>query len=150
MRIVFGTDHAGFALREAVIDELTQLGHEVIDVGTKTTDSVDFPDYADKVGRVLQEGEAERGVLLCGSGVGVAIAANKIRGVRASIIHDTYSAHQGVEHDGLNVLCMGGRIIGEALAREIVRTFTAAEFQEEERFIRRVNKINALETRELT
>ncbi len=149
MHIAVGTDHAGLPLKAAVIDELKLLGHDVIDVGVHTAESVDFPDYAAKVGRVLQSGEAERGVLLCGSGVGVAIAANKMRGIRASIIHDTYSAHQGVEHDGMNVLCMGGRIIGEALAREIVRTFAAAEFQEEERFLRRVGKINALEAEEL-
>jgi ribose 5-phosphate isomerase B len=149
MHIAVGTDHAGLPLKAAVIDELKLLGHDVIDVGVHTAESVDFPDYAAKVGRALQSGEAERGVLLCGSGVGVAIAANKMRGIRASIIHDTYSAHQGVEHDGMNVLCMGGRIIGEALAREIVRTFAAAEFQEEERFLRRVGKINALEAEAL-
>ena len=128
---------------------MTQLGHEVIDVGAHNTESVDFPDYAAKVGRLLQAGDAERGVLLCGSGVGVAIAANKIRGLRASIAHDTYSAHQGVEHDGMNVLCLGGRIIGDELAREIVRAFAGAEIQQEERFLRRVGKINALEAGEL-
>ncbi len=149
MRIAVGTDHGGFSLKAPVIDELTVLGHEVIDVGAHNTESVDFPDYAAKVGRLLQAGEAERGVLLCGSGVGVAIAANKIRGLRASVAHDTYSAHQGVEHDGMNVLCLGGRIIGDELACEIVRAFAGAEVQQEERFLRRVGKINALEAGEL-
>ncbi len=149
MRIAVGTDHGGFPLKAPVIDELTELGYEVIDVGAHNTESVDFPDYAAKVGRLLQAGEAERGVLLCGSGVGVAIAANKIRGLRASVAHDTYSAHQGVEHDGMNVLCLGGRIIGDELAREIVRAFAGAEVQQEERFLRRVGKINELEAGEL-
>ena len=145
MRIAVGSDHAGFPLKGVVVDELTKLGHEVMDYGTHSTESVDFPDYAARVGRAIQAGEAERGVLLCGSGVGVAIAANKIAGVRASICHDTYSAHQGVEHDGMNVLCLGGRIIGEEVARELVRSFAGAEFQAKERFLRRVGKINGLE-----
>lgn len=149
MRIAVGTDHGGFPLKAVVIDELTQLGHEVIDLGAHDTQSVDFPDYAAKVGKALQAAEAERGVLLCGSGVGVAIAANKIRGLRASVAHDTYSAHQGVEHDGMNVLCLGGRIIGDELAREIVRAFAGAEMQQEDRFLRRVGKIDALEAGEL-
>lgn len=145
MRIAVGSDHAGFPLKGVVLDELARLGHEAIDYGTHNTESVDFPDYAELVGHAIQRGEAERGVLLCGSGVGVAIAANKVRGVRASIAHDTYSAHQGVEHDGMNVLCLGGRIIGEEVAREIVRSFAGATFQEQERFLRRVGKIQALE-----
>jgi ribose 5-phosphate isomerase B len=145
MRIAVGNDHAGLPIKEAVMDELRSLGHEVSDMGTNAPQSVDFPDFAGHVGRALQEGLVERGILICGSGVGVCIAANKLHGVRASIAHDTYSAHQGVEHDGMNVLCLGGRIIGEALARELVRTFVNAHFQEEVRFIRRVNKINAME-----
>jgi len=145
MRIAVGSDHAGFPLKAAVLDELTRLGHEAIDYGTNNTDSVDFPDFAALVGHAIQRGEAERGVLLCGSGVGVAISANKMRGIRAATTHDTYSAHQGVEHDGMNVLCLGGRIIGEEPAREIVAAFAGAEFQHEERFQRRVDKINALE-----
>jgi ribose 5-phosphate isomerase B len=145
MRIALGNDHAGLPIKAAVLDELRSLGHEVADLGTNETKSVDFPDFAGRVGRALQNGEAERGVLLCGSGVGVCIAANKMHGVRASIAHDTYSAHQGVEHDGMNVLCLGGRIIGDMLARELVRTFVNANFQEEDRFIRRVNKINTME-----
>jgi ribose 5-phosphate isomerase B len=145
MRIAVGSDHAGFPLKSVVVDELTKLGHEVTDYGTYTTESVDFPDYAALVGQAIQNGEAERGVLLCGSGVGVSISANKMKGIRASIAHNTYSAHQGVEHDGMNVLCLGGRIIGEEVAREVVRSFAGARFQEEERFQRRVDKINALE-----
>jgi ribose 5-phosphate isomerase B len=145
MRIAVGSDHAGFPLKSVVVDELTKLGHEVTDYGTYTTESVDFPDYAALVGQAIQNGEAERGVLLCGSGVGVSISANKMKGIRASIAHNTYSAHQGVEHDGMNVLCLGGRIIGEEVAREVVRSFAGARFQEEKRFQRRVDKINALE-----
>ncbi len=145
MRIAVGNDHAGLPIKTAVIDELQNLGHEVSDLGVNETKSVDFPDFAGRVGRALQEGEADRGILICGSGVGVCIAANKLRGVRASIAHDTYSAHQGVEHDGMNVLCLGGRIIGEAVARELVRAFVDAQFQEEDRFIRRVDKINTME-----
>jgi ribose 5-phosphate isomerase B len=145
MRIAVGNDHAGLPIKAAVIDELQNLGHEVSDLGVNETKSVDFPDFAGRVGRALQEGEADRGILICGSGVGVCIAANKLRGVRASIAHDTYSAHQGVEHDGMNVLCLGGRIIGEAVARELVRAFVDAQFQEEDRFIRRVDKINSME-----
>lgn len=145
MRIAVGNDHAGLPIKAAVLDELRQLGHEVTDLGTNDPRSQDFPDFAGYVGRAIQQGEAERGILICGSGVGVCIAANKMRGIRASIAHDTYSAHQGVEHDGMNVLCLGGRIIGEALARELVQSFVNAKFQEEERFIRRVNKINVME-----
>lgn len=145
MRIAVGNDHAGLPIKAAVIDELQNLGHEVSDLGVNDPKSVDFPDFAGRVGRALQVGEAERGILLCGSGVGVCIAANKLHGVRASIAHDTYSAHQGVEHDGMNVLCLGGRIIGEAVARELVRAFVNAHFQEEDRFIRRVDKIKAME-----
>ncbi len=145
MQVAVGNDHAGLPLKATVVDELKRLGHEVVDCGTNEPQSVDFPDFAGMVGRALQEGTVERGILLCGSGVGVCIAANKLHGVRASIAHDTYSAHQGVEHDGMNVLCLGSRIIGEAVARELVSAFVNAHFQEEDRFIRRVNKINAME-----
>jgi ribose 5-phosphate isomerase B len=146
MQVAVGNDHAGLPLKAVVIDELKRLGHEITDYGTNEPASVDFPDFAGLVGRALQEGTAERGILLCGSGVGVCIAANKMRGVRASITHDTYSAHQGVEHDGMNVLCLGARIIGEAVARELVQAFMNAHFQEEARFIRRVDKINLMES----
>ena len=145
MRVAVGNDHAGLSIKAAVIDELQQLGHEVSDLGTNETHSQDFPDFAGYVGRAIQNGEVERGVLICGSGVGVCIAANKMHGIRASIAHDTYSAHQGVEHDGMNVLCLGGRIIGEAVTRELVQAFVNANFQEEARFIRRVNKVNTME-----
>lgn len=145
MRLGIGNDHAGLPLKAAVISELRASGHEVIDFGTDETASVDFPDYAGQVGRALQRGDIDRGILICGSGVGMAIAANKLPGVRASIAHDTYSAHQGVEHDGMNVLCLGSRVIGEAVAQELVRAFVAAEFQPEDRFIRRLDKVAAFE-----
>lgn len=145
MRIAVGADHGGFPLKAAVVDELRTRGWEVTDFGAHSTESVDFPDYAEIVGSAIRRGEADRGVLLCGSGVGMAIAANKMRGIRASVAHDTYSAHQGVEHDGMNVLCLGARVIGEELAREIAASFAAAEFMQEERFQRRVGKIDALE-----
>jgi len=147
MRVVVGTDHAGFCLKQPVLDALTELGCEIVDVGVDNGDnSVDFPDYATLAGRVIQNGEADRGILLCGSGVGVSIAANKLTGIRASTTHDTYSAHQGVEHDGMNVMCLGGRVIGSDLAKELVRSFVGAQFQHEERFIRRLDKINRLES----
>jgi ribose 5-phosphate isomerase B len=146
MRVAVGTDHAGFVGKAAVIEELRALGHEVIDHGVFEPTSVDFPDIAALVGHSLQTGEAERGILLCGSGVGVCIAANKMMGIRACVTHDTYSAHQGVEHDGMNVLCLGGRIVGAALIQELVRAFVGANFQQEERFLRRVNKIDQLES----
>jgi ribose 5-phosphate isomerase B len=147
MRIAVAADHAGFPLKDAVVDELGKLGVEALDLGAFDTTPGDFPDYAALVGRAIQSGEAERGILLCGSGVGVCIAANKLRGIRAALTHDTYSAHQGVEHDGMNVICLGARIIGEALARELVQAFVRAEFQQEERFLRRVKKIDQLEAR---
>ena len=145
MKVAVGSDHAGFPLKPIVIDELKAIGVEVTDKGTYSLDRVDFPDFAALVGRAIQSGEVDRGILICGSGVGVCIAANKMHGIRASVTHDTYSAHQGVEHDGMNVMCLGSRIIGEEVARELVRSFIGAEFQAEARFINRVNKIAALE-----
>jgi ribose 5-phosphate isomerase B len=145
MRIAVASDHAGFPLKAAVVDELRQLGHDVTDLGVDSPISVDFPDYAARVGRAIQGGAADRGVLLCGSGVGMAIAANKLHGVRACVTHDTYSAHQGVEHDSMNVLCLGSRVIGEAVARELVRAFAGAELHRAERFLRRLDKITQLE-----
>jgi ribose 5-phosphate isomerase B len=145
MRVAVGNDHAGLPLKAAVIEELQQLGCEVEDLGTSATQSVDFPDYASRVGHALQGGSADRGILICGSGVGMAIAANKLHGVRASIAHDTYSAHQGVEHDGMNVLCLGSRVVGDAVARELVAAFIKAEFQAEDRFKRRLSKVEAME-----
>lgn len=145
MKVAVGSDHAGFPLKPIVVDELQSIGVEVTDKGTYNLDRVDFPDFAALVGRAIQSGEVDRGILICGSGVGVCIAANKMHGIRASVTHDTYSAHQGVEHDGMNVMCLGSRIIGEEVARELVRSFIGAEFQAEARFINRVNKIAALE-----
>lgn len=145
MRVVIGCDHAGFPLKDFVMNVISEMGHEVIDVGTYNTDSVDYPDYAEKVGRTIQNGEAERGIVLCGSGVGACIAANKMKGIYACMCHDTYSAHQGVEHDDMNVLCLGGRIIGPELARELVIAFLSAQFSRDERHRRRVAKVRQLE-----
>jgi ribose 5-phosphate isomerase B len=149
MKVVIAADHAGFPLKETVIEVTRQCGHEAMDLGTHSTDSVDYPDYAEKVGRAIQRGEAERGILICGSGVGAAVAANKMRGIRAGLCHDTYSAHQSVEHDNTNVLAVGARIIGSALAAEIVAAFLGAVFSGEERHKRRVDKVLKLEKTEL-
>ena len=147
MRIVVGSDHAGFALKQEVAECLRGDGHEVLDVGTHSTAPTDYPDSAEAVGNAVREGKAERGVLVCGSGVGASAAANKLPGIRAAICHDAYSAHQGVEHDDMNVLVLGARIIGPALALELVRTFVGAQFSNEERHVRRLRKLKALETR---
>lgn len=149
MRVAVGADHAGVLLREQVIACLREAGHEVLDLGTYTADPVDYPDYAQAVGEALQEGRAERGILICGSGVGTSIAANKMRGVRAGIAHDVYSAHQGVEHDDMNVLALGARVIGPELALDLVRTFLAARFTGEERHRRRLAKVADLERSDL-
>ncbi len=146
MKLAVGADHAGFPLKEEIRGYLERLGHEVIDVGAYNTEPSDYPDFAEAVGRVLIAGRAERGILVCGSGVGVNVAANKMPGVRACMCHDTYSAHQGVEHDDMNVLVMGARIIGSALAFELVASFLHAHFQkQEERFVRRLTKVKAIE-----
>jgi len=147
MKIVVGSDHAGFLLKQEVAESLRKEGHEVVDVGTSSTAPVDYPDFAEAVGLAVREGRGERGVLICGSGVGAAVAANKLPGVRAAICHDTYSAHQGVEHDDMNVLVLGGRIVGPALAHELVRAFVAARYSGEERHARRLAKVIALEGR---
>jgi RpiB/LacA/LacB family sugar-phosphate isomerase len=147
MRIAVGSDHAGFALAQEVAEYLRREGHEVVDVGTHSTAPADYPDSAEAVGNAVREGKAERGVLICGSGVGASAAANKLPGIRAAICHDSYSAHQGVEHDDMNVLVLGGRIIGPALALELVRAFVGAQFSSEERHVRRLRKLQALETR---
>ena len=147
MNIVVGSDHAGFLLKQEVAESLRKEGHEVVDVGTSSTAPVDYPDFAEAVGLAVREGRGERGVLICGSGVGAAVAANKLPGVRAAICHDTYSAHQGVEHDDMNVLVLGGRIVGPALAHELVRAFVAARYSGEERHARRLAKVIALEGR---
>ena len=146
MRIAVGADHAGFPLKQPVVDHLESLGHVVVDVGAYEMDPADdYPDFAAAVADSVARKAVDRGVIVCGSGVGASVAANKIRGVRASVCHDSYSAHQGVEHDDMNVLCIGGRIVGDELAREIVSAFVGAVFSGEERHVRRLNKILALE-----
>ncbi len=147
MRIAIGSDHAGFQLKETMSTYLRESKHQVIDVGTHSTEPVDYPDFAEAIGKALTEGLADRGILICGSGVGASVAANKIPGIRAGLCHDTYSAHQGVEHDDMNVLVMGARVIGVELARELVRAFLGAEFMGEERHRRRLEKIRLLEAR---
>jgi ribose 5-phosphate isomerase B len=147
MRIVIGADHAGFDLKQIIGEDLRRWGHEVIDKGTDSTAPVDYPDFAEAVGRAVLDGTADRGVLICGSGVGASVSANKLPGIRAGLCHDTYSARQGVEHDDMNVLVLGARIIGVELARELVRNFLLAKFTAEERHRRRVEKIRDLERR---
>ena len=151
MKIAIGSDHAGFELKEEVRKYMTGLGHEVLDLGAFNAEPSDYPDYAEFVGRALHAKNADRGVLICGSGVGVSIAANKMPGIRAAMCHDTYSAHQGVEHDDMNVLVLGSRIIGYALAFDLVASFLNAHFQSNEaRFVRRLNKVKAIEARFMT
>ncbi|MBK9315428.1 MAG: ribose 5-phosphate isomerase B [Acidobacteria bacterium] len=145
MRLAIGSDHAGFDLKQTLIPFLKELGHEIEDLGTYDNASVDYPDYAEAVGNAVRSGKAERGILICGSGIGASIAANKLPGVRAGLAHDTYSAHQGVEHDDMNVLVLGGRIIGIETARELVKAFLSAEFSHEERHQKRLDKVIALE-----
>ncbi|MBE0683860.1 MAG: ribose 5-phosphate isomerase B [Anaerolineales bacterium] len=149
MKIAVGCDHAGFPLKQVVIESVKTAGHEVIDVGTFSADAVDFPDFTKKVGEKIQTGEAERGILICGSGIGAAIAANKMKGIYASICHDTYSAAQGVMHDAMNVLCLGGRVIGPELVKVLVAAFLTARYLGDdkggERLARRVGKIKAME-----
>jgi RpiB/LacA/LacB family sugar-phosphate isomerase len=147
MKIVLGSDHAGFDLKEDLLTLVRDLGHEVLDVGTNSNAPVDYPDYSEAVGLAVKEGRADRGVLICGSGVGACVAANKMPGIRAGLCHDTYSAHQGVEHDNMNVLVMGARVIGEELARELVRAYLGAHFSGEERHLRRLEKVRKLEAR---
>lgn len=147
MRIVVGADHAGFELKNMLAADLRYRGHEVVDMGTNSADPVDYPDFAEAVSKVLLDGAAERGVLVCGSGVGASVSANKIPGIRAGLCHDTYSARQGVEHDDMNILVLGARVIGVELARELVNNFLAAKFSGEERHRRRIEKIKALEKR---
>lgn len=152
MKIAVGCDHAGFPLKETVLEAVRKAGHEPIDMGTNSAESVDFPDFTEKVGRAIQNGEAERGILVCGSGVGACIAANKMKGVYASICHDTYSAAQGVLHDDMNVLCLGGRVVGSELATALVRSFVGAHYIGNEtggeRLARRVGKIHRMENGE--
>jgi ribose 5-phosphate isomerase B len=145
MIVACGFDHAGVPLRERLLAQIRADGHEVLDLGTDITEPIDYPDKALEVGRAVVSGEAERGVIVCGSGAGVSVAACKIRGIRAATIHDTYTAHQAVEHDGVNVLCLGGRVIGAELAAEIVTAFLGAEISDEERHVRRRAKVEEIE-----
>ena len=145
MKLVIGSDHAGFQLKVNIGDLLRSLGHEVLDVGAFNENPSDYPDFAEAVGRAVVDKKAERGVLICGSGVGASVAANKLHGIRAGLCHDTYSAHQGVEHDDMNVLVLGARVIGVALAQELVGAYAHAKFTNEERHVRRLNKVRALE-----
>jgi RpiB/LacA/LacB family sugar-phosphate isomerase len=145
MRFALGCDHGGFSLKQRVAAVVIAAGHEVVDCGTDSNCSVDYPDFARKVGETILAHRAERGILLCGSGVGISVAANKIPGIRAGVCHDTYSAHQGVEHDDMNVLCIGARIVGEEVAVELVRAFVSAKFTNEERHLRRLNKLRQIE-----
>jgi ribose 5-phosphate isomerase B len=145
MRVACAFDHAGFTLKQMVVDTVTAAGHEPVDLGTFSTDPVDYPDTARAAAEALRSGAAERAVIVCGSGAGVAIAACKFPGIRAALAHDTYTGHQCVEHDDVNVICLGGRVIGPALAAEVIRAFLGAEFSGEERHVRRLAKIAAIE-----
>ena len=148
MRVAIGADHAGFPLKQELASYLKKLGQEVRDLGTHNPDPRDdYPDYAQSVAEEIVKGQAERGVLICGSGVGASVAANKIPGIRAGLCHDTYSAHQGVEHDDMNVLVLGSRVIGTALAHELVHAYLNARFKDEERHRRRLEKVKAIEAR---
>jgi ribose 5-phosphate isomerase B len=146
--IAIGADHAGYELKDEVGRILDAAGYDVLDLGTNGPESVDYPDFAQAVGQAVQDGRAWRGVVVCGSGAGACIAANKLRGIRAALAHDTYTAHQAVEHDDANVICMGARIIGGALAEEIVRAFVGARFTGDERHQRRLDKVLAIEASE--
>ena len=146
MKVAVSFDHRGVKLRAAVLDEISTLGHELVDLGTDTDAvRIDYPDKAREVGEVIQAGDADRGVLVCGSGVGASVAACKLAGIRAAVCHDIYSAHQGVEHDDMNVLCLGSEVIGESVARELVKAFLGATFDGGERYVRRLKKINDME-----
>jgi len=146
LRIAIGTDHAGFTLRDTVLQAVKDEGHEILDFGTFSQERVDFPDFALKVADAVHKGKADRGIVLCGSGVGVCIAANKVTGVYASVCHDVYSAHQGVEHDGMNVLCLGGKVIGTELTREIVISFLRAVQNRDPRYLARIQKVKDIES----
>jgi ribose 5-phosphate isomerase B len=146
MIIAVAADHGGFSLKGKVIEVVRAAGHEVLDLGAHSLEPADdYPDFARAIGEAIQTGQAERGVLLCGSGVGACVAANKMIGIRAAVCHDTYSAHQGVEHDNMNVLCLGARVIGPELMADLVRAYLGAKFTGEERHVRRLAKIDAIE-----
>jgi ribose 5-phosphate isomerase B len=146
VKVAASFDHRGVRLRDAVLEEITRLGHELIDLGTDTDAvRVDYPDKARDLGEAIQAGDADRGVLVCGSGVGASVAACKLAGIRAAVCHDVYSAHQGVEHDDMNVLCLGSEVVGPSVARELVEAFLGAGFDGGERYVRRLEKIEAME-----
>ncbi len=145
MRVAVAFDHRGVNLRDRVLDEVRGLRHEVVDLGTDTDEPVDYPDKAREVAEALRDGDAERGILVCGSGVGASVAANKLPGIRAGLCHDTYSAHQGVEHDDMNVLCLGSEVVGAEMAAELVRAFLTARFDAAPRYVRRLEKVEQLE-----
>ncbi|MEX0864611.1 MAG: ribose 5-phosphate isomerase B [Acidimicrobiia bacterium] len=145
MRIAVGSDHAGYEMKEDLASWLAESGHAVYDLGTHSTDPVDYPDYSTAVAQAVLDGRADRGVIVCGSGAGASIAANKLNGIRAAVAHDVYTAHQMVEHDDVNIICLGSRVIGQALAEDLVKTFIEARFSRDDRHVRRVDKIRALE-----
>lgn len=145
MRVAIGSDHAGYPMKEHLATWLAESGHAVYDLGTHSSDPVDYPDYAASVAQAVLDGRADRGIVVCGSGAGASIAANKLRGIRAGLAHDTYTAHQMVEHDDVNVLCLGSRVVGVALAEDLVDTFLGAQFSREDRHVRRLDKIRSLE-----
>lgn len=147
MRVAVASDHAGLSLKAIVVETVVAAGHSAIDLGTHTTDPVDYPDIAVAAGRAVVEGRADRGIVICGSGAGACAAANKLKGIRAAIAHETYTAHQMVEHDDVNVLCLGARVIGTHLAVEVVAAFLGAKFSNEERHRRRLAKVNELDAR---
>ena len=147
MRVVVGSDHAGFEMKQSIVAHVRALGHQVIDVGPDDNSPVDYPDYAEAVGTAIINNEADRGIMICGSGVGSVIAVNKIPGIRASVCHDCYSAHQGVEHDNMNVLVLGARVIAAELAHDLVWLFLGAEFSGEERHKKRLAKLEKLESK---
>jgi len=145
VRVAIAADHAGYSLKQTIMEGLSKDGHQLMDLGTDSREPVDYPDYALAVAEAVRQGEAERGIIVCGSGVGASVVANKIKGIRAGLCHDTYSAHQGVEHDDMNVLCLGARVIGPELALELTRAFLLARFSGEERHVRRLNKLKEIE-----
>lgn len=149
MNLAIGSDHAGYQLKKALDSFLKSLGHNVLDIGAFDERPSDYPDFAELVGKAILEGRAERGILICGSGVGVSVAANKMIGIRAAVCHDSYSAHQGVEHDNMNVLVLGSRIIGEMLAQDLIKNYLSAKFTNEERHVLRLTKVHAIEMRML-
>jgi ribose 5-phosphate isomerase B len=145
MKIAIAADHGGYLLKNPIVEMLKNEGHEPLDLGAYNDERSDYPDFAKAVGDALQNGKAERGIVICGSGVGACIAANKMRGIRACVCHDTYSAHQGVEHDDMNVLVLGARVIGEALAFDVVRAFLGATFWNRDQYLARLKKVEAME-----